>query len=159
MSHFSDGQVNQLANALEAAGWSAEDVTRLGQAGKSRLTEIRMSLDKSDIVSAIEAGRTKLWFHPDQEEGCIVENRRILAYLTESGFLSGCADISELQAIQAKGFPFFWKYFRRNAVFGWRGVSRGYVPFLFVKGNREVVLEWSPVGSLCRVEGAALHRL
>ncbi len=44
MSHFSSGQLNQLGNALEAADWTTDDVTRLGQSGKDRLTQIRLSL-------------------------------------------------------------------------------------------------------------------
>ena len=138
MSLFSAGQLNQLGGALEAAGWSAEDVTRLGQAGHECLAEIRSSL--SGIVAAIEGGQTELWLAPGQAESW-VRGRAILAHLTDTGLLSGCADLAELKAIQAKGLDFFRKYFRGKAVFGWRGVRVGFVPCLIEYGD-EVMLDW-----------------
>jgi hypothetical protein len=141
MSHFSDGQLAQLTASLEAADWTPNDVTLLGQAGRDRLIGIRDSLRRGgDIVSAIVEGRTELWFHPDQER-VWVRGRAILAHLTETGLLAGCADIAELEAIQAKGLPFFRKYFAGKAVFGWRGVRDGRVPYL-VESDGEVVLDW-----------------
>lgn len=43
MSTFSIGQMNQLGDALEASGWSANLVTKLGQCG--RLADIRVFLE------------------------------------------------------------------------------------------------------------------
>ena len=43
MSHFTSGQLNQLGDKLEAAGWHAKDITNLGQASVERLTEIRLA--------------------------------------------------------------------------------------------------------------------
>ncbi len=54
MSHFTSGQLNQLGDALEAAEWTAEDVTNLGQAGKTRLTQIRVSLQEEIAVEKVQ---------------------------------------------------------------------------------------------------------
>src|SRR3989338_8616139 len=139
MSQFSSGQLNQLGDALEAAGWTPEDVTRLGQAGLERLAEIRMSLvPKSDIVLAIENGGTELWLHPEQKTGW-VGGRKILAHLTDGNLLEGCVGVPELKAIQAQGLPFFRKYFRGKAVVGWRGVQDDRVPYLIVHDGKVVL--------------------
>lgn len=50
MSSYSEGQIHQLAEKLEAAGYSAADITRLGQFDK--LLEIREVLyERSEIVT------------------------------------------------------------------------------------------------------------
>ena len=106
MSHFSDGQLRQWGNALEAAEWTAEDMTLMGQAGRDRLVGIRDGLRRGgNIVEAIVAGETELWLHPDQISG-VVQGRKILNHLTETGLLASCADLEELEAIQAKGIDF-----------------------------------------------------
>ena len=74
MSHYSDGQLVQLAVSLEAADWTPADVTLLGQAGRDRLVGIRDSLRRGrggDIVAAITEGRTELWLasHPGHRLG------------------------------------------------------------------------------------------
>ena len=51
MSKFSIGQLNQLGNVLEAAGWSAGDVTNLGQLGKVGLANLRDSLLQKNTTS------------------------------------------------------------------------------------------------------------
>lgn len=141
MSHFSSGQLNQLGDKLEAAGWCADDVTNLGQASVERLTEIRMSLTTSDIVVAIEAGKTELWLHEEQKTSW-VRGHVILAHLTKTGLLAGCADLAELKAIQAKDIGFFRKYgFSGKVIVGWRGVQGDGVPYLVGFGG-EVVLFW-----------------
>ena len=141
MSHFSGGQLNQLGDKLEAAGWSADDVTNLGQASVERLTEIRFSLSKSDIIAAIEVGKTELWRHDDQKTGW-VRGRVILKHLTDEGLLGSCADLDELKVIQAKGPEFFRRHkFAGKAIVGWRGVRDGEVPYL-VEGGDGVVLGW-----------------
>ena len=141
MSHFSTGQLNQLGDKLEVAGWSAKDVANLGQASVECLTEIRLSLNKSDIVRAVEAGETELWLHEDQKTGWM-PGWKILAYLAGNKLLDGCADLDELKAIQAKGIGFFRRHgFSGKAIVGWRGVRAGGVPYLF-EGDDVVVLGW-----------------
>ena len=141
MSHFSDGQLQQVANSLEAAEWLPEDLTLLGQAGRDRLIGIRDALRRGgDIVSIIIEGRTELWLAPGQNTSW-VQGYDILAHLTNTGLLAGCVDLAGLEAIQAKGVVFFRKYFRGKAIFGWRGVQGGYVPCLVGHDGR-VVLRW-----------------
>ena len=140
MSNFKSGQLNQLGDKLEASGWTAEDITRLGQASKARLDEIRLSLSRSDIILVIEAGKTELWLHEEQKTSW-VNGRKILAYLTENSLLAGCADLDELEIIQAQGIEFFRKHFKGRAIFGWRGVQDDSVPCL-IEGGNEVVLRW-----------------
>lgn len=156
MSLFSAGQMNQLGDKLAAAGWSAEDITNLGQAPIERLTEIRNSLRVSEIVAAIVGGKTELWLHPKQESGW-VGGRKILAHLTQSGLLAGCVDLDDLRAIQAQGVDFFRKNFRGKAIFGWRGVSVGFVPCLFEFGGK-VILDWSHLGCSWHACDPALRR-
>ncbi len=141
ISNYKEGQVHQLVDALEEAGWMGEDLTHLGQAGKARLDAIRQSLVKSDIIAAIEAGKTELWYHPDQKESNWIRGRVILTHLTDNGLLDGCADLEELKVIQAQGIEFFQKHFAGKAVFGWRGVQDAYVPCLIGNGGM-VVLDW-----------------
>jgi hypothetical protein len=50
MSTFSVGQMNQLGDSLENAGWNTNLITKLGQCG--RLAEIRAFLEgKAEIVT------------------------------------------------------------------------------------------------------------
>ena len=140
MSHFSGGQLNQLGDKLEAAGWRAEDITNLGQASVERLIEIRQSLSASDIIAAIEAGKTELWLHDDQKTGW-GRGRVILKHLTDTGLLVGCVGVPELKVIQAKGLPFFRQHFAGKAIVGWRDVQDDNVPYLIELGGK-VVLLW-----------------
>ena len=157
MSHFSDGQLQQAGNALAAADWSTEDLTLLGQAGRDRLIGIRDSLRRGgDIVSAIVGGRTELWLAPGQDTGW-VGGRKILSRLTDTGLLASCADLNELKAIQAKGINFFRQHFAGRAIFGWRGVRDGDVPYLIEDGD-EVVRGWGHLGSLWSANDPALRR-
>lgn len=156
MSHFSGGQLNQLGDALEVAGWTPDDVTKLEQAGKTRLTAIRLSLLSSDIVSAIETGATELWLHDEQKTGW-VKGRKILVQLTESSLFAGCADLDELKIIQAQGIEFFRRYFTGKAIFGWRGFRDGNVPFLIESGDR-VVLDRYHLYYSWRASDPALRR-
>ena len=157
MSYFSEGQMAQLAASLEAADWTPNDVTLLGQAGRDRLVGVRDSLRRGgDIISAINEGRTELWLAPGQDTGW-VRGRAILAHLTETGLLAGCADLAELEAVRAKGLPFFRKYFAGKMVFGWRGVRGDYVPCLFEDGD-EVVLSWGWLGDGWSADHPALRR-
>jgi hypothetical protein len=138
---FSDGQLRQWGNALEAADWTAEDMTLMGQAGHDRLIGIRDSLRRGgEIVAAIEGGKTELWLAPGQDTGW-VQGRKILAHLTNTGLLAGCADLAELEAIRAKGLEFFRRYFAGKALFGWRGVQDGLMPYL-VEYDDKVILFW-----------------
>ncbi|MCX6752525.1 MAG: hypothetical protein NTZ87_03455 [Candidatus Nomurabacteria bacterium] len=122
MSCFTSGQLNQLGDKLEAVGWTAEDITNLGQASRVRLDEIRLSLSRGDIILAIETGKTELWLLEEQKTDW-VQGRKILTHLTENSLLAGCADLDELKIIQAQGIEFFRKHFAGKAVFGWRGVQ------------------------------------
>lgn len=138
MSLFSAGQLNQLGDALASAGWKAEDVTSLGQAGRERLIEIRNSV--SGIVAAIEGGKTELWLHPDQSSGW-VQGRKILAHLEENGLLADCVGEDELRAIQTRGIEFFRQHFADKAVFGWKTIRGIDVPYLIGHGGG-VMLSW-----------------
>ncbi len=141
-SNFSRGQLRQVGNSLAAAEWSAEDLTLLGQAGRDRLVGIRDSLRRGgDIVSAIIEGRTELWLHEGQKGNQYLLGRVIYARLQETGLLASCADLAELEAIKAKGVEFFRQHFAGKAVFGWRGVQDGNVPYLVEDGG-EVMLLW-----------------
>ncbi len=142
MSRFSDGQLRQAGNALAEAGWSAEDLTLLGQAGRDRLIGIRDSLRRGgDMIIAITEGRTELWLAPEQDTRW-VGGRKILSHLTQTGLLASCADLDELKAIQAKGIEFFQQYFAAGkAIFGWRDVQDNCVPYL-IELDGEVVLLW-----------------
>ncbi len=158
MSHFSGGQLNQLGDKLELAGWQAEDLTNFGQASVERLTEIRLSLTpQSEIVRAIEAGQTELWLAPGQEAGWVLGSA-ILAHLKENGLLAGCPDLGELKTVQAQGMEFFRKHgFSRKAVVGWGGVRGGIVPCL-VGRDDEVVLSWRRLGRIFNASDPALRR-
>ncbi|MEK7219419.1 MAG: hypothetical protein AAB687_01960 [Patescibacteria group bacterium] len=156
MSSFAKGQLAQLGNKLQEASWSAEDVTNLGQASIERLTEIRLSLNKSDVIVAIEDGQTELWLAPGQDTGW-VQGRKILKHLTDTGLLASCVDLDELRAVQAKGIDFFRKYFAAKIPFGWRGVQDGFVPYLFGDGG-EVVLYWFHLGRSWSADYPALRR-
>jgi hypothetical protein len=156
MSHFSDGQFVQLVGSLKAADWTPKDVTLLGQAGRDRLIGIRDSLRRGDnIIKAIVTGRTELWPHPRQEGG--VQGRNILTYLIRTGLYDSCADLAELEAIEAKGLGFFLRYFKGKTVFGWRGVLREDVPCLSEFDGR-LMLGWCYIGSVWYVDGLALRR-
>lgn len=157
MSSFKSGQLDQLGNKLELAGWQAEDITNLGQASVERLTEIRLSLLKSDVISAIEVGKTELRLHPDQEKEW-VQGRKILNYFREEGLLDGCADLDELKIVQAQGIDFFREHgFSGKAIVGWRGVQDDSVPFLVENGGK-VVLHWYRLGSGFDAGDPALRR-
>ena len=156
-STFSDGQLRQAGNALAAADWSTEDLTLLGQAGRDRLIGIRDSLRRGgDIVSAIVGGRTELWLAPGQDTGW-VGGRKILSRLTDTGLLASCADLNELKAIQAKGINFFRQHFAGRAIFGWRGVLDGRVPYLFGLGAW-VVRGWGHLDDDWNAFNPALRR-
>ena len=52
MSSYAEGQVHQLMEVLELAGFSPDDVRKLGQLGTNRLNEIRFYLNgRAKIVS------------------------------------------------------------------------------------------------------------
>lgn len=147
MSHFSDGQLRQLGNALEAAGWISRDMTLLGQAGRHRLIGIRNSLRSgSNIITAIVRGRTELWLAPGQDTIGGVRGHEILRRLMYAGLLASCVDLEELKAIQAKGGEFFQKHFR-YCVFGWRGLQANCVPYL----------TWHENGVMLRWQGLDVH--
>ena len=138
---FSKGQLRQVGNSLTVAEWSAEDLTLLGQAGRDRLIGIRDSLRRGgDIVAAIVDGRTELWLHEGQR-CAYVRGHVILRHLTKTGLLASCADLAELEAIEAKGIVFFRQHFAGKVVFGWRGVQGENVPYLFESGG-QVMLDW-----------------
>lgn len=154
---FSDGQLRQVGNALEAADWTPEDVTLLGQAGRDRLVGFRDLLRRGgDIVAAIIEGRTELWLAPGQDTGW-VQGRAILAHLTETVLLAGCADLDELKAIQAKGLLFFRQHYAGKVIFGWRGVRGVSVPYLVGSGGG-VVLSWHRLDDGWSADGPALRR-
>jgi hypothetical protein len=149
--------LTQVGNSLAAADWLPEDLTLLGQAGRDRLIGIRDSLRRGgDIVEAIIASQTELWLYDDQKTGW-ARGRLILAYLTETGLLASCADLAELEAIKAKGIDFFRKYFAGKAVFGWRGVRGGSVPYL-VESVGKVVLHWYHLDNYWNARNPALRR-
>ncbi|MDR3519746.1 MAG: hypothetical protein P4L63_02580 [Candidatus Pacebacteria bacterium] len=156
-STFSDGQLRQTGNSLAAAGWTTEDLTLLGQAGRDRLVGIRDSLRRGgDIVTAIVEGRTELWLHEDQKTGW-TRGRVIYSHLQETGLLAGCVDLDELKAIQTKGIDFFRKHFAGKAIFGWRSVRDGHVPFLVEYGDG-VLLFWRRLGDVWVACYPALRR-
>lgn len=136
MSHFSDGQLRQVGNALEVAGWLPQDLTLFGQAGRDRLIVIRDSLRRrGDIVDAIMGGRTELWLHPGQVSR-VVCGYVIYDHLQTYGLLPHCVDLDELKAIRLKGTSFFREHFPEKAIFAWRDVRGGFVPFLIESENR-----------------------
>ena len=108
------------------------------------------------IVAAIKGGLTELWLHEDQKSGWVT-GRKILDHLTTTGLLAGCADLSELEAIQAKGFNFFRKHFQDKAIFGWRGEQDDNVPFLACFDGR-VLLIWRNLAELLGSENPTLLR-
>ena len=108
------------------------------------------------IVEAIVSGKTKLWLHPDQVGG-VVKGQVIYDHLKTSGLLADCADLAELEAIQAKGLDFFRKHFRGKVVFGWHGVRDGSVPCLYEYGG-EVFLHWHWLDSFWGAYYPALRR-
>ncbi len=138
---FSPGQLRQLGNALEAADWTAADMTLMGQAGRDRLVGFRDSLRRGgDIVAAIIEGRTELWLAPGQNTGS-VEGRDILNHLAKTDLLASCTDLEELKAVQAKGVEFFRQNFTGKFLHGWRGVQGEEVPYLSERSH-EVLLNW-----------------
>ena len=64
MSAFSRGQLSQLGNKLEAAGWLPEDVANLGQAEIPRLLEIRDSF-RRPVFENFFRTREGLWVSED----------------------------------------------------------------------------------------------
>lgn len=159
-SNFSDGQLRQWGSALAAAGWTAEDMTLMGQAGRDRLVGIRDSLRRGgDIISAIVEGRTELWFHEGQKGNRCMRGRVIYAYLQDIRLMASCVDLAELEAIKAKGIDFFRKHFAGKAIFGWRGIQDGCVPYLdLLEDGGKVLLNWRWVGSSWDQDYSALRR-
>ncbi|OGI95560.1 hypothetical protein A2917_03345 [Candidatus Nomurabacteria bacterium RIFCSPLOWO2_01_FULL_42_17] len=158
MSYFSSGQLNQLGDALERAGWLPEDVTNLGQAGKARLAEIRLSLQRNDIITLIETKQTEPWLHDDQKADLIVQGYKILAYLDQNGLLDSCANLGELRSIQFKGIEFFQRYFAGKVIFGWGGVDGESVPCLFVFQG-EVVQSRRQLNNRWHIDDPGLRRI
>lgn len=64
MSSFSRGQLDQLGNKLQAAGWLAEDVANFGQAETSRLIEVRDSF-RRPVFEHFFRTREGLWVSDD----------------------------------------------------------------------------------------------
>lgn len=58
MSSYSEGQIHQLANALEAVGMTAKHITRLGQSS-ALLENILLVLDGKAVITMNEAYKTK----------------------------------------------------------------------------------------------------
>ena len=145
MSSFSSGQLNQLGDKLESVGWTAKDVTLLGQAGRDRLIGIRDSLRGADFVEAIMSGQTELWLAPGQDVW-FANGEDILNHLTTTGLLARCADFTDLAAIQAKGAGFFRTYFSVKCLAGWRGSRSMGVSCLYDMGNR-LELTYMPIAS------------
>ena len=98
-------------------------------------------LDSLAIIAVIESGRTELWLHDDQKAGQRVRGRTILAQLLKENLLAGCADVPNLQAIQAKGPAFYQKHFAGKVLVAWRGIQGDDVPYLVERGD-EVILRW-----------------
>ncbi len=130
MSNFSDGQLRQLGNALEAAGFTPSDVTLMGQAGQDRLRGFRDLLRRAaDIVTAFAEGYMEVWTPRVNQK--FVQVRTVLICLQDTGLVASCLDLAELCAIQAKGVDFFRKVSKgKLAIFGWRTVQADSVPYL-----------------------------
>jgi len=104
MSSFTEGQVHQLMESLEKAGWAPGDITRLGQFpdkeglrrvlhGLSEITQVKhlINLDVSPFIpdgwkvkQHIEGGqfewspeKVKLYLSPNQQDGKIVEGNEL----------------------------------------------------------------------------------
>lgn len=63
MSSYKEGQINQLANALEAAGFTPEDITNLGQGdlisirsvlrGQAKIVSVEVETRKEEVIGTI----------------------------------------------------------------------------------------------------------
>ncbi len=142
MSNFSDGQLRQWGNALEAAGFTPSDMTLMGQAGQDRLRGFRDLLRRAaDIVTAFAEGYIEVWTpRPNQK---FVQVRTVLMQLNDADLIASCLDLSELCAIQSKGADFFRKFSKgKLAIFGWRTVQADSIPYL-IERKGQVEFGWA----------------
>lgn len=144
MSSFAKGQLAQLGDKLQAAEWTAEDVTNLGQASVPRLIKLRdeFRYEESGIVAAIERGEEiELWLHDGQKTG-VVQGWEIKRYFDDHpDELVLCVRRTDLKAIQVKGIEFYRKHFAGKVIFAWGDVQDDYVPYL-IEYDDKVVLLW-----------------
>ena len=97
-------------------------------------------------LAEYDISKVELWLHPSQQNGKCTNGQIIYDYLLKKMILAGCLNLQDLLAIQAKGIVFFRKYFRGNALFGWKSVVRSdggglRAPYLYERGGK-VVLDW-----------------
>jgi hypothetical protein len=66
MSSYSEGQVHQIMEALERAGWTGEDITKFGQLGSKKLGEVRsmvrgwVTIREYGLVEDFSSGRLEI---------------------------------------------------------------------------------------------------
>ena len=77
---------------------------------------------RDDIISAIEEGRTELWFHPDQQAKYATA-RSIVRLLAEEDLLDSCISLYDLKAILAQDIEFWRKHFNGKAIIAARSVQ------------------------------------
>lgn len=95
--------------------------------------------------SEFDYGKLTMWLHDRQKNGTVT-GQVIYDHLKSGDMLSSCLGLRDLEEIQKKGITHFRKYFKGQAVFGWKSVVRlgdGLldVPYLCESGGR-VVLFW-----------------
>lgn len=88
--------------------------------------------------------RVEQWLHPKQKKG-VIRGEFLYEFFKDNNLLDGCLSFSDLCAIQAKGLPFFHRYFNKKMGFGWKSVIQSrngilFAPFIFEFSGRIFVL-------------------
>ena len=156
MSSLSVGQMNQLGDALERAGFTQEDVTALGQNGGGVLDQALAEIRRDGLNFTVRVDRSTKPAYPnwvgevlhtelertgpaeydlltrvedwlhDDQRTGAVPGTTIYDCLKTDNALADQLGLADLLAIQAKGIAVFRKLFAGKVVFGWKSVVRGH---------------------------------
>ncbi len=101
--------------------------------------------DRADTVEYC-LDQVKLWLLHTQENGGVIGGKALYEYIKNSGILSTCLALRDLEEIQKLGIEVFRKYFGGQAIFAWKDVvqfrsGNRQVPCLFAFEG-EVVMDW-----------------
>lgn len=170
MSSYKEGQVNQLANALEAAGFTADDITKLGQFGEladirelvrgRRLLKLGLLYSswvkqhltpKLEVATVCDPGKVEFWLDSRQNTDSFPTSDNIYEAIKSSkGLLERSLSLGELMWYEDnpdKAPP----NFKGKWIFGWASVVQDdggnhHVPFLDGVSNSFSVV-WYSIGS------------
>ncbi len=146
MSSYTEGQVHQLVDAFEVAGFTKVHLTRLGQA-PDILKNLLKVLNGTATFNLPLAIGWELYLLPTQEKGETIRGFYLESHLKETGLIDRCFSIEDDLVRGWVANPATYpEELKGKMVFLWKSAQGRdgdrYVPYLIWGGNK-VVVDWS----------------